>query len=123
MNRYRMGLLAVAVATMLATTTTSAEAGNRGNRTALRHARTMPWHGAYYHTATGSPVGLVVPPTAAMQTKMGWGVSQSEMVPLYHQAYRAYPGEDGGSTTVFSATPNWPSHTDQFGVYYVRGPW
>ena len=24
---------------------------------------------------------------------------------------------------VFKATPYWPTHTDQFGVYPVRGPW
>lgn len=121
MNQHLLRILGLML--LVGVVATSAEAGNRGNRTALRHAKMMPWHGAYYHTAYGSPVGLVVPPTAAMQTKMGWGVSQSEMVPLYHQAYRAYPGEEGGSTTLFSPTPNWPSHTDQFGVYYVRGPW
>lgn len=113
----------LAMVAVLAATSLSVEAGNRANRTAYRHARTMPWHGSYNHTSFNAPLGLVVPPTANMQTKMGWGVSQSEMAPIYHQAFRAYPGEDGGSTTMFSATPNWPSHTDQFGVYYVRGPW
>lgn len=29
-------------------------------------------------------------------------------------------GEGGG---MFQATPYWPSHTDQFGVYPVRSPW
>jgi hypothetical protein len=121
MQRIAIGLLTVIA--IVATTQSSVMGGNRANRTALRHARTMPWHGAYYHTAYGAPLGLVVPPTANMQTKMGWGVSQSEMVPLYHQAYRAYPGDDGGSGMIFSPTPGWPSHTDQFGVYYIRGPW
>jgi hypothetical protein len=116
----------ILLAVMLALTAIPAAqttAHDYGNRMAMRHARTLPWHGNYYHTAYGAPIGLVVPPTARMQTKMGWGVSQSEMVPIYHQAQRAYPGEFGGPGTPFSATPNWPSHTDQFGVYYVRGPW
>ena len=119
----RIGIILLVAATWLAIPTSDTEAGGHGNKTAMRHARTMPWHGCYYHTAYGSPIGLVVPPTASMQTKMGWGVSQSEMVPIYHQAQRAYPGDYGGSSMTFSATPNWPSHTDQFGVYYVRGPW
>ena len=120
MKKIALVLLATAACFVI---TSQANAGNRANRTALRHAQTMPWHAPYYHTAWGSPVGLVVPPTAQMQTKMGWGVSQSEMVPIYHQLFRAYPGDGFGSTTTFSATPNWPSHTDQFGVYYIRGPW
>ncbi len=122
MTRLKMILLATG--TCLAVLAANAEAGESwANRTALRHARTMPWHANYYHTAYGSPMGLVVPPTANMQVKMGWGVSQSEMVPLYHQYYRAYPGDGNGSSTTFRHTPNWPSHTDQFGVYYIRGPW
>jgi hypothetical protein len=119
----RLGLGLVMGVALLAASQVSAEIGQHGARTALRHARMRPWHGNYYHTGFGSPIGLVVPPTARMQTKMGWGVSQSEMVPIYHEAFRAYPGEYGGSTMTFSATPNWPSHTDQFGVYYIRGPW
>lgn len=122
MKKVAMILLAVAVVAAVSHSVAQA-GGNRGNRIALRHAQTMPWHGPYYNTAHGAPLGLVIPPTANFQTKMGWGVSQSEMVPTYHQFYRAYPGDGFGSTTIFSATPNWPSHTDQFGVYYIRGPW
>ena len=122
MKKIAMILLAVTVLAAIGNSVAQA-GGNRGNRIALRHAQTMPWHGPYYNMAYGAPLGLVVPPTANFQTKMGWGVSQSEMVPIYHQFYRAYPGEGFGSTMTFSATPNWPSHTDQFGVYYIRGPW
>jgi hypothetical protein len=35
---------------------------------------------------------------------------------------RAWPGPYAGGYG-FLGTPNWPSHTDQYGVYYVRGPW
>ena len=122
MKNIAMILVAAAVLAAMGSSTAQA-GGGRGNRIALRHAQTMPWHGPYYNMAYGAPLGLVVPPTANFQTKMGWGVSQSEMVPTYHQFYRAYPGEVGGSSMIFSATPNWPSHTDQFGIYYIRGPW
>jgi hypothetical protein len=119
----RTGLILLAAIASLAILTSDGKAGDRPNRVAQRHARTIPWHASYYHTATGAPVGLVVPPTARMQTKMGWGVSGSEMVPIYHQFSRAYPGDYGGPSMDFYATPNWPSHTDQFGVHYIRGPW
>jgi hypothetical protein len=120
---YRIMLIAMAVAFCGTVATCQAEIRNHGNRNALRHARMMPWHADYYHTAYGYPIGLVIPPTAHMQTKMGWGVSQSEMIPNYHQFFKRYPGEGFGVSRTFSPTPNWPSHTDQFGVYYIRGPW
>ena len=89
-----------------------------------RFAQTMPWHGDYSYTPYGMPTALVVPPTANMQTSMGWGVTQSSMRPIYHQFGRPYPGDAlGGYGGYGRPTPRWPSHTDQFGVYYVRGPW
>jgi hypothetical protein len=56
-----------------------------------------------------------------MQSNYSWGVSQNTMTPVYHQ----FSGKaaNGGGGGVFKATPYWPSHTDQFGVYPVRGPW
>ena len=72
---------------------------------------------------------IPVPPTARMQTRWGWGVCQSTMSPIYHQFERPYPGgmtAQGGvmpGVMPLRPTPRWPSHTDQFGVYYVRGPW
>jgi len=46
------------------------------------------------------------------------------MIPLYHQFHRDYPGTMaiGGGAEIYP-TPFWPSHTDQLGVYPVRGPW
>ena len=45
-----------------------------------------PWHGAYYDPAWGgSPVALVVPPTAMLQTKYSWGVTNTDVVRIYHQ--------------------------------------
>jgi len=80
------------------------------------------WHGAYYHVAWGSPVALVVPPTARYQTHWGWGVGNTRVAPIYHQFEHDYPGPAVGGQG-FLPTPPWPSDTDQFGVYYVRGPW
>lgn len=102
----------------------------RADWLASQQAMTRSWHAGYSHTGWGAPVALVVPPTARMQTRMGWGVSQSTMSPIYHQFERPYPSApSAGGTSVsgpcqpLQATPRWPSHTDQFGVYYVRGPW
>ncbi|MDX1944608.1 MAG: hypothetical protein SFU86_04305 [Pirellulaceae bacterium] len=97
---------------------------NRADRIARYYAAQRPWHGNYSYTPWGTPVALVVPPTAKMHTSYAWGVSQSEMVPIYHQFFRDYPGPAAdGSGAGFQPTPYWPSHTDQFGVYPVRGPW
>jgi hypothetical protein len=102
----------------------------RADWIASQRAMTQSWHAGYSHTGWGAPVALVVPPTARMQTRMGWGVSQSTMTPIYHQFERPYPGAmtaDGtampGPSLPLQPTPRWPSHTDQFGVYYVRSPW
>ena len=82
----------------------------------------LNWHGAYYHTAYGAPLALVVPPTAATHTEFGWGVGNKRVSPIYPQFGRAYPGPYWGGQG-FLPTPQWPSDTTQFGVYYVRGPW
>lgn len=132
MRKFTVVALAVALA-CLAMNVETAEAGGRkarANRWGARFAQTMPWHGDYYHTNYGVPVALVVPPTANMQTHYSWGVSQNTMTPIYHQFARPYVGQgeydgmiDYGTGGMFRPTPPWPSHTDQFGVYYVRGPW
>jgi len=100
----------------------------RGDWIASQQAATRSWHAGYYHTQWGVPLALMAPPHARMQTRWGWGVSQSTMTPLYHQYKRPYPGgvatdERGTGFGPLLPTPRWPSHTDQFGVYYVRGPW
>ena len=87
------------------------------------YATQQPWHGAYYHTKYGKPVSLVVPPIANKQTHYNWGVTGTIVTPTFPQYGRAYPGEMGGAAGGFLPQPYWPSSTDQFGVYYVRGPW
>ena len=92
----------------------------KGDAWAQSYAAGRPWHGQYYYLQYGQPTALVVPPNAAMQQNYSWGVSQNTMTPIYHQfGYAAVPSSGGA----FYATPRWPSHTDQFGVYPVRAPW
>ncbi|MBI2481719.1 MAG: hypothetical protein HYV60_24655 [Planctomycetia bacterium] len=123
-HRWGLCLLAASVVTAFVTTE-DANAEGRYDRWAARHARGMSWHSQYYHTATGMPVALIVPPTAHMQTSWGWGVAQNTMTPIYHQFRRSYPGDDAGigGGAELMPTPNAPSHTDQFGVNYIRGPY
>lgn len=88
------------------------------------HARQSPWHGHYNHHRWGRPLALVVPPTADNQVKWGWGVGATNVVPIYHQFHRGNPATYPPSVWKrFKTQPYWPSHTDQFGVYPVRGPW
>ncbi len=92
-----------------------------GDYWARNQANSQPWHGDYYYLKTGQPTALVVPPTIQMQQNYSWGVSQNTMTPVYHQFG---PGpSNGGGGGAFRATPYWPSHTNQFGVYPVRSPW
>jgi hypothetical protein len=96
---------------------------------ALWNARRMAWHAPYAYTPYGWPTALVVPPTAHMQTSYGWGVTNSQMTPIWHQFGPSAGNPEGlmGPPGVFAGplypTPYWPSHTDQFGVYYVRAPY
>ena len=96
----------------------------RADIIARYYAAQRPWHGPYAYTPWGMPTALVVPPNSKMHTSLSWGVAQSEMVPIYHQFHRDYPGgmAIGGAADI-NVTPYWPSHTDQLGVYPVRGPW
>ena len=82
-----------------------------------------PWHGNYYAQMYGQPTAVVVPPTAHMRQSYSWGVSQNLMYPIHHQFGRSANSPGAAQGGMFRATPPWPSHTDQFGYYYVRGPW
>jgi hypothetical protein len=82
-----------------------------------------PWHGSYYHQMYGQPLAMVVPPTVSMRQTYSWGVSQNLMYPVHHQFGRSANSPGAAAPGSFYGTPQWPSHTDQFGVYYVRGPW
>ena len=92
-----------------------------GDYWARNQSMQTPWHGEYYYLKTGQPTALIVPPTVTMQSNHSWGVSQNTMSPVYHQFGGNAPTGGGGG--IFKATPYWPSHSNQFGVYPVRGPW
>ena len=89
---------------------------------AHRRASRSSWHGDYYHSQWGRPVAMAVPPTASMQSSYAWGVAQTRRTPVYHQFDAEFPGY-GVAPRQFWPTPLWPSSTNQFGVYHVRGPW
>ena len=82
-----------------------------------------PWHGKYYSPAWGRPVALVVPPTADYETHWGWGVGNTRTTRIRAQFQPDRPGVAGYGGRGLRPTLPWPSNTDQFGVYYVRGPW
>ena len=92
-----------------------------GDYWARNQSMQTPWHGEYYWLRTGQPTALIVPPTVTMQSNHSWGVSQNTMTPVYHQFGGNAPSGGGGG--IFKATPYAPSHSNQFGVYPVRGPW
>ena len=126
MRLLTIGLTAAALLLVACATQTASAGGptrTHNDLRARRFALGQPWHGPYVHQQYGTPVALVVPPTASMQTQWSWGVSQTRVMPTYHQFGRHYPGPGGFNPGALHPTPAWPSHTDQFGVYYVRGPW
>jgi len=92
-------------------------------RMVCRNSQHCPWHGNYYHVAWGMPVALVVPPTAENETNWGWGVGNTRVTPICPQFGRAWPGPGHYDCRQFKSLPHWPSDTNQYGVYYVRGPW
>jgi hypothetical protein len=102
----------------------SASAGGRRSGPAANNCGCSGcWNGGYYDSAWGTPVALVVPPTATFQTHWGWGVGGTWVTPVYPQFGRNFPGPSTYDPRALQPTPPWPSSTDQFGVYAVRGPW
>ena len=86
-------------------------------------ARSYNWNGNYAHSAYGQPVALVVPSVSNIQTNWGWGVGSSRVSRIDHQFGRNYPGYGAGYAGPYRTLPRWPHDTQNFGVYYVRGPW
>ncbi|WP_425617830.1 hypothetical protein NA78x_001519 [Anatilimnocola sp. NA78] len=131
MPKWQQWLMLLAVGATLTVSLNECEAGGprtRADRIARYYAAQRPWHGPYANTSYGQPVALVVPPTSVFQNSWSWGVAQSEATPLYHQFHRDPgagfgPGGGGYGGSPILPTPLWPSHTDQLGVYPVRGPW
>ena len=122
----RLLLIALAAAVLVAMVQTGTVAAGEGTLKGFvsqRRAQHYPWHGAYYHAGWGMPVAQLVPPTAEHQTHWGWGVGNTRVTTIRHKFGRDYPGPGSYRFGMFHPTPPWPSDTDQYGVYYVRGPW
>jgi len=126
MKRLMWILLALAfLGSVIAVKSASAGSPNRDPKgaRACRNGYAYPWHGYHYHVGWGVPVALVVPPTAENQTHWGWGVGNTRITPICPQFQPYPPGAGVYSRAGFLPTPAQPTDTDQFGVYYVRGPW
>lgn len=122
----RIILMASLLTALAAVTSSNASAGDPYAMTqvwAHNFSMDRPWHGPYYNQMYGQPLAMVVPPTAHMRQTLSWGVSQNLMYPIHHQFGRSANSPGVAPAGSFLATPPWPSHTDQFGVYYVRSPW
>lgn len=113
------GAVALAMAVGLSQTASAGVFGHRG-------ADKVPaptWHGGYYEGGWGMPLALVVPPNAEMQVHYGWGVGATRTTPIQYQYEPGYPIPGYYNRSWFQPVPQWPSSTDQLGVYYIRGPW
>lgn len=130
---FRKALFVAAIGLMAACLAQDAQAGKcrscrgghgwfGGGNGLFGRGATTSWHGNYYYTQYGMPVPLVVPPTVHREGIYQWGAPSSGTRRIRHQFSPTYPGNTPGSGQLYP-TPYWPSHTDQFGVYYVRGPW
>jgi hypothetical protein len=107
-------------ALLVAGYSTSAEAAGFGR---FGNHGSSPWHGNYYDPQwAGIPHALVVPPTVHRQIKYGWGASGTELRRIPHQYGPSTGGEVFGGGGGFLPQPVQPTHTDQFGTYYIRGP-
>lgn len=102
----------------------------RGGITATREhhwnyqqAQSYSWHGDYSYWKYGTPTAVVVPPTAAFMSDYQWGVGNTTSLPIHHQFQHQSHGMVGGQAGGAHATPYWPHHTRQFGLYGVRAPW
>jgi hypothetical protein len=118
---WAAGLLALAAA-VIATPLVAFE-NTLCNKSARNRAASHPWNSNYYYIPWDhQPVALVVPPTAEYQTHYSWGVPSSHVTRINSQFQRPYPGPYEGRKG-YLPRAQYPNHTGQFGVYYIRGPW
>jgi hypothetical protein len=125
MKKLILSLVVIATALLVQTDSVDGERPLRRLQrfyTPQNRAATV-WHGQYYNATYGMPQAMVLPPNVNTMRSQGWGVCGSQMMPIYSQYGAAYPGTASGVRSHFFPTPNPPSHTQQFGIYYIRGPW
>ena len=83
------------------------------------------WNSNYYDPQwAGVPHAMVVPPTVHREVKYGWGASGTEVHRIRNQ-YSIYGNRPDGTFPggPFQPQPVPPTHSDQFGTYYIRAPW
>ncbi|HOA50966.1 MAG TPA: hypothetical protein PKI05_01840 [Thermogutta sp.] len=122
-QRFLISSVCVVILTVSVPLVASAGENTFFGRRAAQRARSYSWSGEYYGATWGAPIAVVVPPTAEFQTHWGWGVGNFRVTPIDHQFSRNWPGPAQGGYLPLKPTPQWPTDTDQFGMYYIRGPW
>ena len=65
---------------------------------------------------------LVVPPTVHRQYQLNSFAGGDRISRIHAQFDRSWPGPGYYDPRGFQPTPRWPTDTEQFGDYYVRGP-
>ena len=127
MNRILLSLIAIPFVLAVGVRSVEADPSHHVVRS-IHHDRAgywynanRSWHAPFGHVSWGRPVALIVPPGVNFQSDYSWGVGRTRMTPINHQFARPYALPTTGQP--FAPTPPWPSDTQQFGVYYVRGPW
>ncbi len=122
MKRTSIILLLSCLVVLVAAMASSASAGGFLGRLGGYRYYDDSWNGDYYNSTWGMPTAMVVPPTARRQSHYGWGVGSTRVTRVSSQFHQGWPGPVTYERSMFRPTPRWPSDTDQFGVYYVRGP-
>ena len=89
MHKQSKFWLGVCLALVLSAASLESEA-QAGRRNRLmqswerQHANQSSWNGAYGHQTTGTPIALIVPPTARTMRVFNWGVSRNTILSLIH---------------------------------------
>ena len=121
MKRNTWAAVALIALAAIASVDVALAGGRLGGRRLGTSTLTAGWHGDYYNTAWGTPVAVVVPPTARRYTTWGIGVGDTRITRVPAQFEPGYPAPATPGQRLLPA-PAWPENTDQFGTHYIRGP-
>ena len=123
-SKFICSLFVIVMIGMFATSDTAqAKKRDRIKQWERERANATPWNGAYRHQAYSTPLAVIVPPTATTYRSLGWGVSKNVVSPLYHQFQLGAPRARKAGYGPYKSLPMYPSSSDQYGAYYIRGPW
>jgi hypothetical protein len=96
--------------------------GEFRDKVAAKRAAAGSWHQFYYDPAWGMPTALVVPPTVCHQFNYSWGAGGTRISRVPYQFSQQPLPPTVYNVRLYVPTPPWPTRTEQFGDYYVRGP-